>query len=279
MQQPKLPPESTSKYTPTFQFPKSLLQPMLRPIVRLQDAGILPGARLRQHVVICGFPRSGTTLLQLMIEACVLNVKAFRRERRGLEIAQFRFRTHSEIMTKRPKDVFLVQSLREFYATHSADVRFILLNRDPRAVLTSLHFSRPADYFVSVNHWRSIYEHWKWAVQSTDVLSVRYEDLICNPEDVESRIRQLTGWTVTQPFRTFYQSVPKGFDGRSLNGLRELDIRNVDLWRQHRHKARIQSLLREMPELTDVLIELGYESDDRWTRDYSEDQTPSSPAA
>lgn len=80
---------------------------------------------------------------------------------------------------------------------------------------------------------------------------------------------------MTQPFRTFYQSVPKGFDGRSLNGLRELDERNVDLWRQRRHKARIQSLLREMPELTDVLIELGYESDDRWTLDYSKDQTPS----
>jgi hypothetical protein len=43
------------------------------------DAG-LPGLTpLQKHVVVCGFPRTGSTLLQLMVEACVEDVLTFHR--------------------------------------------------------------------------------------------------------------------------------------------------------------------------------------------------------
>jgi hypothetical protein len=268
MLRPEQPPEAISKYTPTFQFPKSLLQPAMRVLIQMQDRGWVPGVPLKQHVVICGFPRSGTTLCQLMIESCVPQIKAFGRERRGLEIALFGLRTHSNVMTKRPKDVFLIKELREFYESHSARVRFLLLNRDPRSVLTSVHFSQPSRYFVSVDQWRHIFRHWKWASQASDVLSIRYEDLILDPDRVESQITAMTNWAVSQPFRQFHNSVPGKFDGRALNGLRELDPSNLDRWRHKAHRDRIRSLLSQMPELPDVLIELGYEADHSWTCEY-----------
>ncbi len=278
MVRPELPPESVSRYTPTFQFPKTLIQPLIRPMVKLQDAGRLPAVPLCQHIVICGFPRSGTTLFQLMIESCVAEIKTFGRERRALEFAKYGRRTHACVMTKRPKDIFLIQELRDFYASHPAEVQFIVMHRDPRAVLTSVHFSRPSEYFVAANQWQHIYRHWKWAATANDVLSIRYEDVVCGPDFVESQFAKLTGCEMNRPFRDFHQNVPAGFDGRALNGLRELDESNVLRWREACHRDRIRSLLRELPELPDVLIEMGYEADDSWTREYADSQQ-SIPAA
>jgi hypothetical protein len=268
MSRPALPPEAFCKSIPTFQFPKSLLQPLIRPWIRMQDAGILPAVPLAQHLVICGFPRSGTTLFQLIIESCVDGIKTFGRERRALEIAKYGRRTHSRVMTKRPKDIFLLPELRNFYASHHANVRFILMSRDPRAILTSVHFSNPSDYFVSADQWRHIYRHWKWSVSAADVLTVRYEDLITIPEMTEHQVAQLTGWPLTRPFRDFYNFVPSEFDGRALNGLRALDETNLRRWQDESHRQRIIALLQELPELPDVLIDLGYETDDAWTRPY-----------
>lgn len=278
MVRPELPPESVSRYTPTFQFPKTLIQPLIRPMVKLQDAGRLPAVPLCQHIVICGFPRSGTTLFQLMIESCVAEIKTFGRERRALEFAKYGRRTHACVMTKRPKDIFLIQELRDFYASHPAEVQFIVMHRDPRAVLTSVHFSRPSEYFVTANQWQHIYRHWKWAATANDVLSIRYEDVVCGPDFVESQFARITGCEMTRPFRDFHQNVPAGFDDRALNGLRELDESNVLRWREACHRDRIRSLLRELPELPDVLIEMGYEADDSWTREYADSQQ-SIPAA
>lgn len=269
MVRPELPPESISRYTPTFQFPKTLIQPLFRPLVKLQDSGKLPATPLRQHVVVCGFPRSGTTLFQLMIESCVAGIKTFGRERRALEFAKYGRRTHACVMTKRPKDIFLIQELRDFYASHPAEVQFIVMHRDPRAVLTSVHFSRPGEYFVTTNQWQHIYRHWKWAFKADDVLSIRYEDVVRGTDVVESRFVKQTGWSVSRPFRDFHSNVPIGFDGRALNGLRELDESNVLRWRDSRHRDRMRALLQELPELPDVLIEMGYETDDSWTHEYA----------
>lgn len=278
MVRPALPPESISRYTPTFQFPKTLIQPLIRPLVKLQDAGRLPAVPLCQHIVICGFPRSGTTLFQLMIESCVAGIKTFGRERRALEFAKYGRRTQACVMTKRPKDIFLIQELREFYSSHPAKVQFIVMHRDPRAVLTSVHFSRPSEYFVTAHQWRHIYHHWKWAANAEDVLSIRYEDVVCGPDFVETQFAKLTRCEVIRPFRDFHKNVPAGFDGRALNGLRELDESNVHRWREAGHRDRIRLLLQDLPELPEVLIEMGYETDDSWTREYSDSQQ-SIPAA
>ena len=213
-----------------------------------------------------------------MVESCVAGIKTFGRERRALEFAKYGRRTHACVMTKRPKDIFLIQELRDFYASHSAEVQFIVMHRDPRAVLTSVHFSRPSEYFVTTHQWQHIHRHWKWAANADDVLSIRYEDVVCGPDFVESQFTKLTGCQISRPFRDFHQNVPAGFDGRALNGLRELDESNVLRWREACHRERIRSLLQELPELPDVLIEMGYETDDSWTREYADSQQ-SIPAA
>lgn len=266
---PTMPPESLSRCRPTFQFPKTLLLPLLSCVTAMKDAGWLSAAAVRQHIVICGFPRSGTTLCQLMLESCLDNVATWGRERRALEIAKCGRRTHSVLVTKRPKDLFLIPEIQQWYSQRGTDVRFLLMHRDPRAVLTSRHFSRPDEYYLSRLEWTHYFAHWKWSVGLPRVLSVSYEDLVLDPDRTESRIRQFTGLHTGRPFRDFQRHVPEGFDVRALNGLRSLDSARLNSWRDEAHRSRIIELRSGLPQLQESLVMMGYESDDSWSHDYA----------
>ncbi|WP_437201221.1 sulfotransferase domain-containing protein [Planctomicrobium sp. SH664] len=266
---PAHPPAHICKPKPSWQFPKSFLNGLNIPFAELSNRGKLLNPVPVCHAVMCGFPRSGTTLCQLMIESCIQNVQCFNKEEMGIQVAKYVRKRQPYIFSKRPKDIFAIEELREYYSNRSTNVRFILFTRDPRSVLTSKHHSDPDNYFVSAENWRAIWEHWQWAVQFPDVLALTYENLVNHPDVVEQQIAEHTGWTVTHPFRDYMQHVPRRFDTRALNGLRPLEKSNVSRWRQPQHHARIQSLLRELPELPERLIELGYERDAAWTKDYS----------
>ncbi|MEW4531400.1 sulfotransferase [Maioricimonas sp. JC845] len=266
---PEQPPQAIGKQRPSLQFPKCLLFPFRRKLVELTEQGWFGGRLLRRHIVICGFPRSGSTLLQLMVEACVRDIRTFGRERRGLEMAKYALCNRPYMMTKRPSDIFLIDELRNFYADRFADVRFVLLTRDPRAILTSFHKSRPGEYYVSPERWRAMYSHWQWACQQPETIAVRYEDLISNPDAVEHQLTSFLTWRVTRPFRDYHTAVPHGFETIALNGLRELDQSNLSRWQKPRYRDRLRALLeKELPELPQALIEMGYESDESWTADY-----------
>lgn len=271
IQRPPLPPQEVTRYKQSIQFPKCVTKPFQRVGVMLQESRLLGRSRLETHVVVCGFPRSGSTLLQLMIEACVSGVRTYGRERRGMEAAKCYRRIRPIMMTKRPSDIFTLDDLRAFYSRHDANVKFVLMTRDPRAVLTSFHHSNPGEYYVSAERWRAIYSYWEWASSADDVVTVRYEDLICEPDETQRLLAEFVGWNVHHPFADFHNAVPDGFDTRALNGVRKLDPKNTQRWREAEHRDRLASLLiTELPELPQRLVELGYECDESWVRDYIE---------
>lgn len=249
--------------------------PLRRIQVAWQDSHWSRGPKLRTHVVMCGFPRSGTTLCQLMAQSCVKDLTCFPREVCGLDAAQFAPRRHEIMLTKRPRDVFLIPEIREFFRTHPAQVRFVLITRDPRAVLTSMHPAKPDRYFISIELWRAIYEHWKWSALWDDTVVVRFEELVRDPKVIEERLARFIGWQVHHPFADYYSVAQPDFNIRPLNGLRPPDPKNIDRWRAEKYRDRIVSLLTtELPELPQVLVEMGYEPDDSWTRSYLESSRP-----
>jgi hypothetical protein len=206
--------------------------------------------------------------MQLQVETCVSDVRAFGTEVPALAAAQSELRNHSYMVTKNPLDVFLTDEIRAFYAVRRADVRFVLTVRDPRSILTSVHGNRPGDYYVRPCEWPAYYEHVRYAQQFDDVVTVEYEDLICHSAEVQRRLTDLIGWHVHLPFDQFHTAASPQFDSGALNGLRPLDSTRVASWSQEKHRDRICQVLRELPELPEYLIETGYESDTRWVRDY-----------
>lgn len=69
-------------------------------------------------------------------------------------------------------------------------------------------------------------------------------------------------------FEDFHARVPRRFDVTALNGVRPLDPDAITRWREPRHRDRMRSVIRDMPELGDVLIEMGYETDTSWMAGY-----------
>lgn len=162
-----------------------------------------------------------------------------------------------------------MHDLRNLYANRRANVKFVLLTRDPRAVLTSFHHSRPDEYYVPAERWRGIYSYWEWASSAEDVTTVRYEDLITKPLETQSQLSDFIGWEVHHPFADFHNAVPDGFDTRALNGVRQLDPQNINRWSEPQYAGKLTRLLTsELPELPQRLMELGYESDRQWAEEY-----------
>jgi hypothetical protein len=225
---------------------------------------------LRTHVVICGFPRSGSTLLQLQIETCVTDARTFGTEM-SVAWLQSPLSNHSYLITKAPWDLFYLDEIRKLYAERRADVRFIVTVRDPRAVLTSVHATitgGPDGYFLNPPNWLTYYEHVRYAQRFDDVLTVEYQDMVCNPAEVQRRLTEFVGWHVHLPFDQYLTAIPPNFKQVNLNGLRPLDPTRLDAWRQGKHRERIRRVLREVTDLPEYLVEMGYESDTSWVRDY-----------
>lgn len=249
-----------------------LLTPLRRKLrdlyIEASDRSWLGLVPLQTHVVICGFPRSGTTLLQLMVETSTPGAKTFGNERSGMAVARYTWPgRHPFLISKKPDDIFKVSEIRDYYRDRRTNVRFVLSVRDPRAVLTSVFVAKQG-YCVPADKWRAVYEHIQYQRQFPDVTVVEYRDLVERPNDVQQQIASFVGCEITRPFDQFHASVPANFDTRALNGVRPLDRSSLDKWRAPKHRDRIRTLLRELPELPARCIEMGYESDTAWLGDY-----------
>lgn len=234
-------------------------------VFRLPDSGAFGLVPLRTHILICGFPRSGTTLLQLMLENGLPSSRHFGREVGGWRAATYCWRNHELLISKVPHDVFRLDPLRNFYAGRAASLRIILMVRDPRDVLTSVRkMGGPPGYVVGPERWRRHYRAFRRERLAPDVLEVRYEHLVRHPADEELRIEQFTGERAKVPFEAFHTIRRPDFDTSTLNGLRPLDQSPLDRWARPQHRARMERVLEDLPELPGALIELGYEQDTEW---------------
>jgi hypothetical protein len=231
---------------------------------------------LHTHVVMCGFPRSGSTLFQLIAEACYPQARTYHEEKAAINAARELVRERPLMITKRPSDLFHVDEVRQFYAPLRTKVRFVLTMRDPRGTLTSRYSGEaasnvtrgPDGFVMSVSNWREWFAHFRYVSAGDDAMVVDYADLVTEPLAVQQRYADFIGWQPDIPFDRFMASVPDGFQTKALNGLRGLDASNLDRWKAPKYVERIKQILDELPELPDLLIELGYESDRAWVDAY-----------
>jgi mRNA-degrading endonuclease RelE of RelBE toxin-antitoxin system len=235
-------------------------------ICSLPDTGWFGLTPLRTHVLVCGGSRSGTTLLKLLLEVAMPRARRFRREIRAWRAATSRLRNHEVMITKRPRDVDDLPRIRELYAGRRTQLRIIIMIRDPRDILTSSHVKSAHErpYHISIPEWNHSYEHVIKHSNDPDVMLVRYEDLVTNTGPIESRLESFIGERFEQPFSSFVDRVPTGFETRALNGLRPIDAHGIARWRRPEHRERIEQLLRELPDFPQQIVQLGYERDREW---------------
>ena len=218
---------------------------------------------LERHIVICGCPRAGTTLLHLMLTVS-LQARSFGRERRATDAAQRALRNHRTLLTKRPNDIFELDAIRDIYKTRLGTPYFLVNIRDPRDVLVSQHSAREGEYYVSLDRWQQIYNAINACRYEQDVLFVVFENLVRNTARVGRDISTFTGLPLVTSMESFLTSVPQGFKATALNGIRPPDLSAIGRWRNEEHRARMKQIITEVPQFTDHLITWGYETDDQW---------------
>src|SRR5580692_8967531 len=106
---------------------------------RLPDTGRFGLTPLRTHILICGYGRSGTTLLLMMIEQSLPKARSFGQEKSAWRAATFERRNHAVLISKTPRDISRLHRIRNFYKNRQAALKTIVMIRDPRDVLSSRH--------------------------------------------------------------------------------------------------------------------------------------------
>ena len=210
----------------------------------------------RVHIVGCR--RSGTTLMmELMWYAYAFTGRAEH------EQSIFVPPPHGQdlYLSKKPPDTLHIETV--FRADEGLSL--IAMLRDPRAVVTSRHPSRPDVYFSDYVRWSRYVDALRAFENHPRFLLVRFEDLVREPAHTQQRVE--AQFSFLQRQRDF-ASFPEGAEvgtraSRSLGGLRAVDTQRISGWRDH--LPRIKGQLADHPDLPERLIATGYEEDDAWT--------------
>ena len=262
---------------------------------RLASRAVAPGAN-RTHILMTGYPRTGSSLLYNMLAACLAD---FEFDAGEVRATQTLWRWANRV-SKRPFDLF---DLDDIVRANTLGKRLIVLLtvRDLRDIVTSVHSHMPDDYLIgyeSCYHVDGTYPN--YSVRSSDrglrdfyqafercrarsdveTATVRYEDLIADPGSVQQRLAEQLGLRFTLPFEEYHQRPERHairFEGSRRPLAPELvkfhdpvSRDYVGRWASAEHRARIEQQFGTHPELLEMLRTHGYEKDDAWFAPYED---------
>lgn len=209
----------------------------------------------RIHIVGCH--RSGTTLMFEMMVACFEHAGRCQHEKTIFNPIE---PVAGLYIGKKPSDITHMKHLFE------CDERLavIYMRRDPRSVVTSVHASKADVYFSSFERWSRYEAAAQALINHPRFLVIRYEDLVANPDAVQTSIQtRLPFLTRRHPFSTYEHVAQTSTVAEvSLGGVRPVDVDRIHAWKEH--LPRIAFQMQKYPQMASRLISAGYEADNRW---------------
>lgn len=209
----------------------------------------------RLHIVGC--PRSGTTLIKELLCTCFSHDGSCEHE---MSIFQQPENQGDLFISKQPNDI---RQLRHVFSRDDA-LFIIYMGRDPRAVITSRHRSRPGEYFCNYRVWHECDVAARDYMGHPRFLALRYEDLVNGPDRVQNRIRTHFPFLQQQhQFSEFLQHADPSAESRAaMHELRQINTQSLDKWRGH--LSRVAEQYQRWPGMAQDLVRLGYEADETW---------------
>lgn len=164
------------------------------------------------------------------------------------------------VCTKNPQDHRLVSALID----RDENQWFISMVRDPRDVISSRHGLHPGVYWANLRQWRGWLDSTRPFRHHPRLIEVRYEELVKNPDAVQQTLaKRLPFLAAVMQFSEFHKVAKPSM--QSLTAMREVrPVSSASIGRWHQNLPRIAGQLRIHGPITEELIELGYEEDDRW---------------
>lgn len=217
------------------------------------------------NILLCGMGRSGSTLLYNMMRSSIEGYTFYDREISILNVPK------GNRCTKQPANVYSL----DLIVKTTPGVKIILCIRDPRSVLTSKMRWNSQWYKQSWNETRRNGEpHKKGLIHvhrackealKYDPFICKYEDLVTDPEGVQSRMKDKFNLSLCGNFRDFHEHyVPRRLRAQ-MHGIRPVERTRIDEWKNH--PERIKEQFRQCPELFDAVEFWGYEKDKTWYKE------------
>ena len=196
----------------------------------------------KKHIVICGMPRSGTTLLWSLLPFAypMENWQTQSRETSARSVMN----PNQNTLSKRPKDALKLSKIHWLAKLKGVDLKILFCIRDPRSVVTSRHPGVHDDYFIG---WRNSYfipdddgsrptltdpglyrfvRSWIRFASKVNLMTIRYESLVSSPQQTQERISKLIGLSPKKKFGDWNERQGVFHDhSDALNGVRELSAR------------------------------------------------------
>ncbi len=170
------------------------------------------------------------------------------RRRQRIPVGKTRF------AEKTPGNVHHASEIDRFFRGR---VKMVNIFRDGRDVITSRHPQRPGEYWVPLSRWIRDVESGLRARAMTNVLSVRFEDLVTGPEEA---IRRLCDF-LEEPYDARMLEFHKHTNVREHlawgGNARAIDAGSLRKWEQPEHASRLEEFMSN-PKATELSRELGY---------------------
>ena len=213
----------------------------------------------RIHIVGCG-PRTGTTLLtEMMISSYKIDVFTDHEDR----IAKPPKKSGKVFLTKSPKDIIVVEPVLKVMK----DLYVILMLRDPRDSIVSMHGTDKERYWSNLNYWKNFMPFAERLMDHPRFLVLRYEDLAKDPNAVQSKISNFLPFLEkTHDFSEYHRTAKPSSDSKlALGAVRPVSDKSIGNWRNH--KERIVGQLQEHGSISQDLIRYGYEDNTEWEKE------------
>lgn len=210
----------------------------------------------RIHIVGVS-PRSGTTLLAEAIDTC-FNI-------------DYCTNHEDELITRAPNnpDVFLSKCPKDIIIVGPSikadpNLFVICMIRDPRDIIVSKHRKDPNRYWAGLKFWKLYTKELPKLVEHPRFIPIRYEDLVSEPDKVQSLISEKIPFLKQElPFSQYHKAARVSNPSKeALGGIRPIKPTSVGKWRKHR--SRVAGQLKLHGRLTPDLLQYNYEEDESW---------------
>ncbi len=233
----------------SIRFIRSIRSRSVGRLIRLRDSPI----------IVCGCPRSGTTLLLAILDAHP-EIQAVQQESRifkkwpyksdkinrwyhraliSSHLIRFPIKkTARRWAEKTPQNIQYIEEILDEFKT---GIKIIHILRDGRDVVTSKHPAQPDRFFVSPEQWSEVVsEGLKW-VDHPQVLTIRYESLIQQYQTTVDQIMTFLELEISNEIMEFDKhtsiKTPKSLN----NQIQPITDKSIGKWKKEVFKERIEA--------------------------------------
>lgn len=235
--------------------------------------------KVYQQIIICGIPRSGTSLAYNLFNSALCGfepyVKKKRNNSKSKETSGCKaiFRPGNYI-TKLPNDLFNIDRLNNRNILDK-QILIVVITRDFRDVITSKHQWGDGSYYIGYNYKKTTSGNIQYNRglknyitkikeiknrKESNIEFVDYSEMVNKPSIIIDLLDQHgfknKGYRFLEDFESVYDSTEK-----SSKGIKKKYSKK---WQMSDHKQRVIGQFSENPALFEFLKEFGYESNNEW---------------